>query len=194
MGIDIVDGYPVEMHKVYVAWFLWGFWLQIALIAISIICFVLYRVKESASKVFGIVSFSLYWITTFVWLACGGIWRFSKAGIVASGDKLERMYGSTDAQWNQSLEAAQATNGYQVNSGRFMKIYLMLMAWIIILFILMSMVTFLTMCCCDPRAQKGHGLEQEKRLAAAGARRNQDAQKHMDYGFIHQDDENDNRQ
>ena len=189
MGIDIVDGYPVEMHKVYVAWFLWGFWSQIALIIISIICFIVYRVKEGPGKIFGAVFFSLYWINTFIWLACGGIWRFSKAGIVASGDKLERMYGITDAQWNQSLDAAQATNGYQVNSGRFMKIYLMLMAWIIILFLLMSMVTFLTMCCCDPRAQKGHGLEQEKRRARGA--RNQDENKGNDYDFIHHDDEND---
>ena len=112
MGIDIVDGYPVEMHRVYVVWFLTGFWAQIALIVITAIVIPLYRFKEFYGKVFGCCSYSFYWIATFVWLAFGGIWRFSKAGSVASGDKLERLYGTTDEQWAKSLEAAQTANGY----------------------------------------------------------------------------------
>jgi len=26
MGIDVVEGYPINMQKVYHAWFAWGFW------------------------------------------------------------------------------------------------------------------------------------------------------------------------
>lgn len=150
MGIDILEGYPIEMHKVYVVWFLWGFWAHVATIVLALIVIPVILKKENLRFALGSCSCCLYSVNMFVWLAFGGIWRFSKAGVIASGDKLERLYGMTDAQWTKSLEAAQASNGYQVNSGRFMKIYLMLVAWVIILFILGSVVTTLVMCCCMP--------------------------------------------
>mgnify|MGYP007023081433 CR=1 FL=1 len=107
MGIDIVDGYPMEMHKVYVVWFLWGFWANVAILALNVLLMPLgFMKKERTGMILGSVFCGFYCINTFVWLAFGGIWRFSKAGVVASGDKLERLYGTTDAQWAQSLEAA----------------------------------------------------------------------------------------
>ena len=167
MGIDIVDGYPLEMHKVYVVWFLWGFWAQIICIVLTAIVVPLSFYKQNLASVLGSIFFGLYCTNSFVWLAFGSIWRFSKAGVVASGDKLERLYGTTDALWAKSLEAAQVSNGYQVNSGRFMKIYLMLMAWLIIIFLLGCIVSSLVMCCCDPRSVKGHNLKEQRNTGLA---------------------------
>jgi len=97
MGIDIVDGYPVEMHKVYVVWFLWGFWAHIAMIVLLAIFIPICIKKESARVGLGSISCCLFSANMFIWLAFGSIWRFSKAGAIASGDKLERLYGMTDA-------------------------------------------------------------------------------------------------
>lgn len=106
MGVDIVDGYPMEMHQVYIIWFLWGFWAQVAFLAVSAVIVPLFWFKKSVGMVLGSISCGLYCTNTFVWLAFGGIWRFSKAGVVAAGDKLERLYGTTDSEWAKSLEAA----------------------------------------------------------------------------------------
>lgn len=112
MGVDIVDGYPMEMHKVYIVWFLWGFWAQVAFLTATVLNASLFWFKQPVGVMTGSLSCGLYCTNTFVWLAFGGIWRFSKAGVVAAGDKLERLYGTTDAQWAKSLEAAQVSNGY----------------------------------------------------------------------------------
>ena len=66
-----------------------------------------------------------------------------------------------------------------------MKIYLMLSAWVVVLFLLGSIVSFLVMCCCDPR-QKGHGLDQ----AYKSESRRQDNNSANDYE-IKADGEND---
>ena len=49
----------------------------------------------------GFVNMGLFCSNSLVWLAFGAIWRFSKAGSVASGDKLERLYGTSDEVWDQ---------------------------------------------------------------------------------------------
>lgn len=45
MGVDIVDGYPMEMHQVYIIWFLWGFWAQVAFLAASAVIVPLFWCK-----------------------------------------------------------------------------------------------------------------------------------------------------
>ena len=103
----MTSGFPMEMHALFVAWFLWGFWANVAILALNVLLMPLgFMKKERTGMILGSVFCGFYCINTFVWLAFGGIWRFSKAGVVASGDKLERLYGTTDAQWAQSLEAA----------------------------------------------------------------------------------------
>ena len=47
----------------------------------------------------------------------GFFWRFSRGGRVASGDKLERVAGTSDEQWALSVESAAAADGYQIRSG-----------------------------------------------------------------------------
>lgn len=37
MGVTPTEGYPLEMHKIYLAWFRWGFWTKIALFVMMFI-------------------------------------------------------------------------------------------------------------------------------------------------------------
>lgn len=39
--IEVVEGYPMEMHNVYLTWFLWGFWAKIILIVMCAISFLI---------------------------------------------------------------------------------------------------------------------------------------------------------
>ena len=38
LGITVADGYPVEIHKLFKVWFIWGFWAHIYLV-VSSTCF-----------------------------------------------------------------------------------------------------------------------------------------------------------
>ena len=96
MGIDITEGYPQEMHRIYVAWFAWGFWSHLIYFVTSLVVMVIWNVKMNIAKMIGGLNCCIFTTNSLIWLAFGAIWRFSKAGIVASGDKLERLYGTTD--------------------------------------------------------------------------------------------------
>ena len=39
MGIDVTEGYPMEMHRVFLAWFIWGFWAKVTLVALGLLTF-----------------------------------------------------------------------------------------------------------------------------------------------------------
>jgi len=97
--IEVTEGYPVEMHKMYIAWFLWGFFTKCVFIVLIGIASGLYFCAENASMIMGSISCGLYIANSIVWLLCGGIWRFSKAGVIAAGDKLERKGGVSDDDW-----------------------------------------------------------------------------------------------
>jgi len=150
MNIDITEGYPLEMHKVLKAWFTWGFYAKAAMLAASAIFIPMFWCHEKASVIMGSIALGLYAVNGLVWVAFGGIWRFSKAGSIAAGDKLERLFGTTDEEWELSIESATARNGYQIESGRFMKIYLLLVVWLLALAFLAVIVTALVLCCCNP--------------------------------------------
>lgn len=68
--------------------------------------------------------------------------------MIAAGDKLERVVGTTDEIWNAQVENAMVSSGYQINGGRFLKIYLMLAAWAIALLVIALIVMGIIMCCC----------------------------------------------
>ena len=147
-GIEVTDGYPVELHKVYLAWFLWGFWAKLAFAGLIAVTFGVCFCSVQGGLILASISVGLYVINAIVWLACGGIWRFSKAGVIAAGDKLERVVGTTDEIWNAQVENAMVSSGYQINGGRFLKIYLMLSAWAIALLVIALIVMGIIMCCC----------------------------------------------
>ena len=47
-------------------------------------------------------------MTNFVvWIVLGTVWRFSTAGSIASGSKLEKPIGMTDESWTEQLKTAQ---------------------------------------------------------------------------------------
>jgi hypothetical protein len=97
--VDVTEGYPVEMHKIYVAWFLWGFYSKIAMVVLMGITSAVYCFAEKASIIVGSISCGLYISNAIVWLSCGGVWRFSKAGVIAAGDKLDRQAGVSNEDW-----------------------------------------------------------------------------------------------
>ena len=113
LGVEISEGYPMEIHRVFKTWFRWGFWAS--LVFLMLCCIIGPITAKTGSKVgmmLGWVNMGLFTSNSLVWIAFGAIWRFSKPGSVASGDKLERLYGTSDADWNQQMTAASEANGY----------------------------------------------------------------------------------
>ena len=69
-------GYPVNMHNLFLAWFMWGFWSHIALIVICTIGgLVKYAVKETSMMMSSALGM-LYLLNFFVWVVVGSFWRF----------------------------------------------------------------------------------------------------------------------
>lgn len=112
VGIEIPEGYPVDMAGIYVTWFLWGFYAKVAIASLMVVAAGVYMAAEQAGIITAGISCGLYLSNMIVWLAAGGIWRFSKAGITASGDRLEREQGVTDEEWAAQRESARVRQGY----------------------------------------------------------------------------------
>ena len=129
-NIEIRDGFPVDMAKVFRAWFLWGFWgsiVQILIILAFIPLFILVQ-RATLIKRFAFASIQLMaCCSTTLWFFMGFFWRYSHGGRVVSGEKLERSAGLTDSEWQTQKEKAHLQEGYQFYAGSFMAVYL----WII---------------------------------------------------------------
>lgn len=120
LGIEIPDGYPIEMHKVYTAWALWGFWTQFILIIVTIASLV---VANFAPIVFAYMSSitGLGWfISSLLWVIFGAIWRYSWGGTVAAGDRLVREDNESTEDYDKRRLEAALSNGYQLKSGAFL--------------------------------------------------------------------------
>lgn len=99
MGIDITEGYPIEMHTIYIVWFTWGFYAHLAFSVLFLATLVVGYFKNSYGWILGSCNCVLSLVNLLIWLSFGAIWRFSSAGVVAAGDKLERLFGTTDEIW-----------------------------------------------------------------------------------------------
>lgn len=156
------------MHRIFLAWFLWGFFSKVIVGALVIFAALL-NMCESTQKfamVTGAVSCGLYGANAVVWIATGAIWRYSKAGMTAAGDTLERPQGIDEASWDASVEAARVNQGFQIATGRFMKIYL-LISGILIATLIIGTIWFATvMACCSP-VKEYNSLEEEKKNGPA---------------------------
>ena len=86
----------MEMHKVMVAWFVWGFWAKVAATVLLIVCAVISFMGSKVGSICGAITVGLYVTNGLIWLIFGAIWRFSNAGLIASGDKLERLFNISD--------------------------------------------------------------------------------------------------
>lgn len=98
--IDITDGYPMEMHKVVVAWFVWGFFAKVAFIALIVLSGIAAFMGSKVGSFCGACTTGLYIANGVVWLCFGAIWRFSSAGQIMAGDKLERVANISDEEWS----------------------------------------------------------------------------------------------
>jgi len=106
LGVEPIEGYPVEMHKIYLAWFLWGFWAKIAFAALIVATVAVCYKSYSGGLIVASISVGLYAVNSIVWLIVGGIWRFSKGGMTASGDRLIRPEGVSDDAWDKQIATA----------------------------------------------------------------------------------------
>ena len=160
-GVDITEGYPVEFHKLFSTWFLWGFWASLT----YAILFMAFGGITAASPKVGSILVStitgLFCTNSLVWLICGFVWRFSKAGSIAAGDKLEKGPGVADDVWKQQLQASSEANGFQLKGGAFMGIYLTAMLILFATIVVGFVVGCMVLCCCDPRG-KGDGEPYEQ--------------------------------
>jgi hypothetical protein len=136
------------MHKIYLAWFLWGFWAHFAFVGLILVTAGVCVSSLNAGLITISISVGLFAVNSFVWLICGGIWRFSKGGMTASGDRLLRPDGTTNDVWDAQIENAMVSYGYQIKSGRFLRIYLGLAIFAVILIVFALIVMAVIMCCC----------------------------------------------
>jgi len=166
VDIDIVDGYPMEMHKVYTAWFMWGFWAKVIWLTTSIVLTGVSFANAYVAKMLGAINCGLYLTNGALWLILGAVWRFAQPGMVASGDKLTRPKNLSDDDWKTAVSLAKKDHGYQIQSGRFIKYYTSICFWAILLAVIAMAVTGLTVTFCDPR-KKGEADAEAKDEEAA---------------------------
>ena len=110
--VDVADGYPVNMANVFRGWFAWGFWAHIAFVAFMMIGMAIYQCSTKASRIWGGITWGLSFGNYVSWIILGSIWRFTKPGQIASGDKLIKDDGVDDATWKAQKERALFEKGY----------------------------------------------------------------------------------
>ena len=142
------------MAHLYRTWFLWGFWDKIFQLTIIVVFlpFLLSNKKRQAGErslltiVFWVLQ-TISCLSSLSWLVLGFIWRFSRGGRVTSGDKLERLAGTSDDQWALSVEKASAADGYQIRSGKVMAILLYIVVIAIFAFVFFgSLILIISWC------------------------------------------------
>ena len=98
-NVTVRPGYPVNMAKLFRTWFMWGFWgsiIQLILLTVTIPLYFLCKTNLYVIEVvYGIAQACLCCSNT-AWFILGFFWRFSRAGRVASGEKMVRLASLTD--------------------------------------------------------------------------------------------------
>lgn len=150
-GIEVKPGFPIDMAHLFRCWFIWGFWDKMFQISIFAVFLPLSQWNNLRWKRLQTITFLIFQtlaiLSFLIWFIVGFFWRFSRAGRVASGDKLERMAGTTDSEWSDSLDAAVSADGYQFKSGKFMAVYLSTSFILSVIMVTFGSVTA-TLCCC----------------------------------------------
>lgn len=168
LDVDIIDGYPIEMHRIFKVWFVWGFYGHAAALVLGAISAIVGIFAANIGMIIATITGALYFLNACAWVAVGFVWRFSKAGVIAAGDLLEREAGTTDEIWDAQLESAKVRSGYQLSSGRFLKIYLLVGVWLIGLILVGAIIILLTVACCTPNKQESYDqFEADKEGTAA---------------------------
>ena len=155
--VTVPTGYPIDMAHLFRIWFIWGFWDKIyqtiAFLPVLYLHLTNKRVSLAPKVALGILV-SLSMLNLAVWIIIGLFWRFSKAGRVTSGEYLSRAEGTSDTLWQESLQGASKTDGYQLSGGKFMLIYLGILALSLILLLVGVSLTLLIYCCLRANDKK----------------------------------------
>ena len=139
----------MDIRRIFLLWFKWGFFANTALIA-SMLTSVLLIAFKMRTRLFFVVAGVMYLTNLILWLVMGGIWRFSELGRVAAGETLIREEDVSDALWRKQLEAAKEASGYQIASGAFIKVTIHIFIWLFTLGFLSFVLVASFACMCDP--------------------------------------------
>ena len=102
MDIEMPEGFPMEMHAVFIFWFNWGFWAKIALLDSHIIGVVIYYGHNFTGKLLITLAYCTYAVNGIAWLITGHIWRYSEVARIASGDAFKtRPIGKSNEAWQE---------------------------------------------------------------------------------------------
>ena len=150
LGKVVPEGYPIEMHSVYVTWALWGFWTNFLFAGIFVASMLLMAFNTiPMAAMFTSTLASLGWIvSTVLWLILGMVWRYSQAGMTAAGDRLEKSSSQTNDEWTKALAAASISGGYQLKTGKFLGFVASLFGALILISLVFAAVIGFGMCCC----------------------------------------------
>ena len=91
--VDVRPGYPINMAHLFHSWFIWGFWgsiFTVAILATTILLHFTMVDKRDMIHISSALCLAISVANNFIWYLMGCFWRFSKAGQVVSGDKLNK--------------------------------------------------------------------------------------------------------
>ena len=103
LGIEVASGYPVEMHKVYLAWFRWGFWNNLVLMIVLAATITVGVYISAVLKFLVPATAGLFFCSTLVWIILGFVWRYTTGGSIAAGDWLTQDEGQSDEDFKAEI-------------------------------------------------------------------------------------------
>lgn len=128
VSAGITDAVAVNAHTVFVSWFVWGFWTCIAP-CLAIPLFILtacMQMQTLTMALSGLLSCGVGCSQLF-WIIFGSIWRFGGMGAACTRDAIAPMTEGADAKaYQTSVDAQIKSQGLQVQSGAFMKTWLII--------------------------------------------------------------------
>lgn len=92
-SVEVKAGYPVDMAHLFRAWFIWGFWSHIVGLIIQLVfvpMFFLCRVSSAVPLLTYMALQGINCCNMILWFLMGFFWRFSRAGRITSGEKIDK--------------------------------------------------------------------------------------------------------
>ena len=120
---------PVNVHLVYVGWFLWGFWMCISPCIAAPVLMTLGCVSMQATQVLGGLFSCALGCGQLFWVIFGFVWRWGAMGQASSRDALPTQNeGELDDAYQTRADTFAATHGLQQKGGAFMNV----LNWIVL--------------------------------------------------------------
>ena len=127
--MPVTKGYPIDMGHLFRSWYLWAFWGCIFNLIAIVTLLSLYIYRKDLRHILRLVTGSIAIIvvcSNMLWYLLGTFWRFSKAGRVASAERLTRTDSMVNQEWQNYLEYMSEASGYQLVRGRFMGLFIII--------------------------------------------------------------------